>query len=91
MTEVYLGHPGFCLNMIFTVSIWSQMCIAPHTPTADNGPQKSAEKNHFLSNQGSDQGEVVTGTISKEENAAPGSSRRNVVSSAMTIIESLEK
>jgi hypothetical protein len=54
---------------------------------ADNGPQKSAEKDHLLSNQGSDQGEVVTGTISKEENAAPDSNRKNVLSSAMTIMK----
>ena len=55
--------------------------------TADNDPQKSAEKDHFLSNQGSDQGEVITGTVDKEENTAPDSNRRNILSSAMTIMK----
>jgi regulator of replication initiation timing len=55
--------------------------------TADNDPQKSPEKDHFLSNQGSDQGEVITGTVDKEENTAPDSNRRNILSSAMTIMK----
>ena len=55
--------------------------------TTDNDPQKSAEKDHLLSNQGSDQGEVVAGTISKEENAAPDLHRNNVLSYAMTIMK----
>jgi hypothetical protein len=55
--------------------------------TADNDPQKSAEQDHVLSNQGSDQGEVMTGTVDKEENAAPDSKRKNVLSSAMTIMK----
>ena len=54
--------------------------------TADNGPQKSAEKDHFLSNQGSDQ-EVTTGTITNEENTAPNSSHKNILSSAITIMK----
>ena len=53
--------------------------------TADNGPQKSTEKDHFLSNQGSNHGEVVTGTINKEENAAPDS--KNILSLSMTIMK----
>jgi hypothetical protein len=55
--------------------------------TADNDPQKSAENDHFFSNQGTDQGEVITGTVDKEENAAPDSNRKNALSSAMTIMK----
>jgi hypothetical protein len=57
-----------------------------HT-TEDNDPQRSDEKDHFLNIQRSDQVEVVAGTISKKENAAPDSSRKNVLSSAMTIMK----
>ena len=53
----------------------------------DNGPQKADEKDHFLNNQRSDQVEVVTGTISKEENAASDLSHKNILSSAMTIMK----
>jgi uncharacterized protein YbcC (UPF0753/DUF2309 family) len=53
---------------------------------ADNGPQKSAEKDHFISNQGSDR-EVVTGTINKEENATPDTSSKNILSFSMTIMK----
>jgi hypothetical protein len=53
----------------------------------DNGQQESNEKDHFLNNQRSDQVEVITGTISKEENAASDSSRKNVLSSATTIMK----
>ena len=55
--------------------------------TADNGPQKYTEKDHFLSNQGSDHGEVVTGTINKKENAAPDSSSKSILSFSMTIMK----
>jgi regulator of replication initiation timing len=55
--------------------------------TADNDPQKSAEKDRFLSNQASDQGEAVTGTSNKEENPAPDPNHKNVLSSAMTIMK----
>jgi K+-sensing histidine kinase KdpD len=57
-----------------------------HT-SEDNDPQKSGEKDHFQNNQRSDQGEVVTGTISKGENAASDSSRKNILSSAMVIMK----
>jgi hypothetical protein len=57
-----------------------------HT-TEDNGPQKANEKGHFLNNQRSDQAEATTGTISKEVNAAPDSNRKNVLSSARTIMK----
>jgi hypothetical protein len=56
-----------------------------HT-TEDNGPQKSDDKDHFPNNQQSDQVEVVTSTISKEEDAASDSSRKNVLS-AITIMK----
>jgi hypothetical protein len=55
--------------------------------TADDGPQKSANRDRFLNNHGSDQGVAVIGTISKEENAAPDSTRKNVLSSAITIMK----
>jgi hypothetical protein len=61
--------------------------IRTRPPTADNGAQKSAEKDPLLNNQGSDQGEVRTGTISKEEYAAPTSSQKDILSSAMTIMK----
>jgi hypothetical protein len=57
-----------------------------HT-TEDNGPQKADEKDHFLNNQRSNQVEIVTGTISKEENAAPDSNHKNIFSSQMTIMK----
>jgi hypothetical protein len=55
--------------------------------TVDNGPLKSTEKDPLQNNQGSDQGEVRTGTISKEEYAAPTSSYKDTLSSAMTIMK----
>ena len=61
--------------------------IRTRPPTADNGPQKSAEKDPLLNNQGSDQGEVTTGTITNEENTAPNSSHKNILSSAITIMK----
>ena len=60
--------------------------IRTRPPTADNGAQKSAEKDPLLNNQGSDQ-EVTTGTITNEENTAPNSSHKNILSSAITIMK----
>jgi hypothetical protein len=53
----------------------------------DNGPQKSAEKDPLLNNQGSDQVDVTTGTNCSEENTAPNSSHKNILSSAITIMK----
>jgi regulator of replication initiation timing len=61
--------------------------IRTRPPTAENGPQKSGEKDHFLSNQGNDRGEVIPGTINKQENAAPDSSSKNILSFSMTIMK----
>jgi hypothetical protein len=61
--------------------------IRTRPPTADNGPQKSPEKDPLLNNQGSDQVEVTTGTITKGENTAPNSSHKNILSSAITIMK----
>ena len=47
-------------------------------------PQK---KNPLLNNQGSDQVEDTTGTITNEENTAPNSSHKNILSSAITIMK----
>ena len=60
--------------------------IRTRPPTADNGAQKSAEKDPLLNNQGSDQ-EVTTGTITNKENTAPNSSHKNILSSAITIMK----
>ena len=60
--------------------------IRTRPPTADNDAQKSAEKDPLLNNQGSDQ-EVTTGTITNEENTAPNSSHKNILSSAITIMK----
>jgi hypothetical protein len=57
--------------------------IRTRPPTADNGPQKSAEKDPL---QGSDH-EVITGTITNKENTAPNSSHKNILSSAITIMK----
>ena len=57
--------------------------IRTRPPTADNGAQKSAEKDPL---QGSDQ-EVTTGTITNEGNTAPNSSHKNILSSAITIMK----
>jgi hypothetical protein len=57
--------------------------IRTRPPTADNGAQKSAEKDPL---QGSDQ-EVTTGTITNEGNTAPNSSPKNILSSAITIMK----
>jgi hypothetical protein len=61
--------------------------IRTRPPTADNGPLKSTEKDPLQNNQGSDQGEVRTGTISKEEYASPNSSHKDTLASAMTIMK----
>lgn len=60
--------------------------IRTRPPTADNGAQKSAEKDPLLNNQVIDQ-EVRTGTITNEENTAPNSSHKNILSSAITIMK----
>jgi hypothetical protein len=52
-------------------------------PTEDNGTQKSAENDPLLNNQGSNQGEIIAGTIRNEENVG----NKNVLSSAMTIMK----
>jgi hypothetical protein len=60
--------------------------IRTRPPTADNGAQKSAEKDPLLNSQGIYQ-EVRTGTITNEENEAPNSSHKNILSSAITIMK----
>ena len=52
-------------------------------PAADNRPQKSAEKDSLLNNQGSNQGEINAGTIRNEENVR----HKNILSSAITIMK----
>jgi hypothetical protein len=54
--------------------------------TADNGPQKSTEKDQFSSNQGRDHGEVI-GTSNREENVALDSSSKSILSFSMTIMK----
>jgi hypothetical protein len=61
--------------------------IRSRPPTADNGAQKSAEKDPLLNNQGSDQMEVTTGTITYEENKASISNHKNILSFSMTIMK----
>ena len=46
-------------------------------------PQKSAEKDPLLNNLGSNQGEIIAGTIRNEENVG----HKNILSSAITIMK----